>query len=195
MGVYKNLEKIQFQVELDRPVDRERNLYSFYFKNTLDDFIGIPLPDFSPKVKESFSEKHLETLICSIFDEHSPHYSIHNQCYISAVLTKKEMNDVSKYMTEYYAKKVKNIISDFSFAIFEYSYFDERVFVKVIDNQSLGLDFDKNARKNEYDFIMRLLGFNYYKNGKYVAEDWDLSLDEAYEEAHSSKFDIRIVKK
>ena len=28
---------------------------------------------------------------------------------------------------------------------------------------------------------MRLLGFSYYKDGKYVAEDWDLELDEAYE--------------
>lgn len=195
MGVYKNLEKIQFQVELDRSVDSERNLYSFYFKNTRDDFIGIPLPDFSPKVKESFSEKYLETLICSIFDEHAPHYSVHNQCYISAVLTKKEMNEVSKLITEEYAKKVKNVISDFSSAIFEYSYFDDRVFVKVLDNQSLGLEFDKNARKNEYDFIMRLLGFAYYKDGKYVAEDWDLELEEAYEDAQNCKFDIRLAKK
>ncbi len=193
MSVYKNLETVQFQIILDKDIDENRALYSFYFKNTENDFIGIPLPSFDPKVKETFSEKNLETLICNIFDEYAPEYFLYDQCYISVVLTKKEMNKLSKIITEEYAKKVKNIISDFSNFSFNFYYDPEngnRLFSKAKDSKSLGLSFENNARKNEYDFVMRTLGFLHYKEDLYVTEDWDLTTDELSENIENNKFNF-----
>lgn len=193
MSVYRNLEKIHFQVVLDKKIDDDENLYSFYFKDTRSNFIGIPVPDFSPKIKETFTEKYLETLICSIFDEHAPHYFLNNQCYISLVLTKQKMNALSKKITEEYAKKVKNIIGYYDDVNFKVIKNEKRIFIQATDTKSLGLSFDKNARKNEYDFVMSCLGFNYYKNDLYVAEDWDADMDEVILEAKKLKFDLHIL--
>ncbi len=185
MTVYKNLEKLNFQVVEIEPKGDDKALYRYYFKNKETGEIGVPLPDFESKIKENYSEKYLETLISQVFDEHAPIHTIVENFYIQAILTKKEQKTLSKGLQDEYAKKVSDIIkntNEQTVTIFEK---DDNLFAVFQDPQfnklKAGQNFEDNVRYDEYTFLSSIHSFKPYNSEIFFCEDTTITVDDAYE--------------
>lgn len=185
MTVYKNLDTLRFQVvDLGAKTDT-KNLYRYYFVSKESDLIGIPLPDHLSKIKENYSEKYLETLICQVFDEHAPFYRMVENFYIEVILTKKEQKSLSKALQEEYAKPVNDIIRDTSEQIVQIFEQDNDLFIRFtdphFDRMNTGGKFDTNIRFNEYSFLASIHNFKPYNEDIFFCSDSTMTKEEAYE--------------